>query len=117
MAETFTVNVAQDNGIWIFETHGYINNLAGEAISEKYREAFDQGGRQFLFDLEDSKIINSVGVSILIEILEEIVERNGTMAFCHCVPIVKKTFNIMGITQYASIYETRSEALAAMREN
>ena len=114
MAELFKVNVRQDNTVWIFTTHGYINNLAGEAIAEKFEEALKSGGKKFLLDLADTKLINSIGVSILIEILEKTLEVEGEMAFCNCAPIVEKTFKIMGMIQYAKIYKTLEDAVSEM---
>lgn len=106
MAESFSVDTRTEGDICVMTTHGYINNLGGEKISEVYKSAAESGIKKFLVNLEDSKIINSIGVSMLIEVLENIMEADGKLAFCNCVPIVQKTFKIMGITQYATIYET-----------
>lgn len=111
MTEKFTVDIQQNDTIWVFTTHGYINNLAGEIIAEKFEEALKSRGKKFLFDMADTKLINSIGVSILIEILEKTLESEGTMAFCNCAPIIEKTFKIMGIIQYANIYGTMEDAL------
>ena len=116
MRESFHIETKEHKELWIFYTHGYINNEGGETISNKFAKAFKDGGRKFLFDLADSKIINSIGVSHLIEILEKVLESNGELAFCNCVPIIEKTFEIMGITQYARIYNTAEEAADAMFE-
>ena len=112
---TFSINVRQNNDIWIFDTHGYINNEGGSAIAAKYKDAFGQGAKKYLFDLADSKIVNSIGVSILIEILEQTLEANGKFGFCNCAPIVAKTLRIMGLTQYAGVYDTVESALAEMK--
>ncbi len=117
MMEPFKIEARQQDSIWIFSTHGYINNLGGEAIAKKFDEAHDKGGRQFLLDLAGSKIINSIGVSFLIEILEKTIESSGELAFCSCAPIVEKTFKIMGLTQYAKIYKTADEAISGMLKN
>jgi len=116
MLDSFTVDIRREGPVWVFSTHGYINNVGGETIAKRFEEAHADGGSKYLFDLGDSKIINSIGVSFLIEILERILETNGTMAFCNCAPIIEKTFKIMGIMQYATIYPTVKEALAGMRE-
>ncbi len=116
MLDSFTVDTRREGPVWVFSTHGYINNVGGETIARRFEEAHAEGGTQYLFDLADSKIINSIGVSFLIEILERILETNDTMAFCNCAPIVEKTFKIMGITQYAKIYPSAEEAFADMRE-
>jgi anti-anti-sigma factor len=111
MLESFSLDVHRQGPVWIFSTHGYINNTGGETIARKFDEVFAGSGAKFLFDLEDSKIINSIGISFLIEILERILDTDGEMAFCNCAPIVEKTFKIMGITQYAKLYGTIEEAL------
>ena len=114
MTESFKVETRQLDSLWIFNTHGYINNTGGEAIAKRFEEVFANGGRKFLFDLAHSKIINSIGVSHLIEILERVLESKGELAFCNCAPIIEKTFNIMGITQYTKIYKTNEDAVKEM---
>jgi anti-anti-sigma factor len=116
MFDSFSVETSLKDSLWIFSTHGYINNQGGEAIARKFDEVFQQGGRKILFNLAGSKIINSIGVSFLIEILEKLLESEGSMAFCNCAPIIEKTFRIMGITQYAKIFKTEEEALGGMNE-
>ena len=114
MNATFSIDVREEKNVNIFTTHGYINNIAGEMIASKYEEESKKGAKKFLFNLADTKLVNSIGVSILIEILEKTLNENGVMAFCNCVPIIAKTLNIMGLVQYAKIYETVEEGLKDM---
>ena len=116
MKESFSLDTRRQGPVWIFSTHGYINNTGGETIAKKFEDVFAGGGVKFLFDLADSKIINSIGVSFLIEILERILDTDGEMAFCNCAPIIEKTFKIMGISQYAKLYGTIEEALNNMHD-
>ena len=117
MLESFSLDTRRQGSVCVFCTHGYINNSGGETIAKKFEEVYTGGGNAFLFDLADSRIINSIGISFLIEILERILDADGTMAFCNCAPIVEKTFKIMGITNYARIYKTTDEALAEMHKD
>ena len=57
---------------------------------------------------------SSIGVSILIEVIEELQGTSGTIAFCNLAPIVEKTFNIMGISKYAKIYANEEEAMTGL---
>ncbi len=41
-------------------------------------------------------------------------EIDGKLAFCNLTPTIEKTFNIMGLTQYADIYPDEESAIAAM---
>ena len=66
----------------------------------------------FKVNLEKTSVVNSIGVSILIEIIEKLQESNGKLAYCNLAPIVEKTFNIMGLTKYSTIYSTEEEGLS-----
>ena len=50
---------------------------------------------------QGTKIVNSIGISILIEIIEKMLEIDGKLAFCSLTPTIEKTFQIMGLAQYA----------------
>jgi anti-anti-sigma factor len=65
-------------------------------------------------NLERTRIVNSIGISILIEVLEKVMDRNGRLAFCSLTPTIDKTFRIMGLAQYAAIYPTEAEAVRAL---
>jgi anti-anti-sigma regulatory factor len=58
-----------------------------------------------------TKIVNSIGVSILIEIIEKLQEVNGKIGYYNLAPIVAKTFNIMGLTKYSTVHETEEAAV------
>ncbi|MAR84926.1 MAG: anti-anti-sigma factor [Cytophagia bacterium] len=99
-------SVEDKNGVIVISTSGYFNNIAGDAVLEVFTEKMDSGSTKFLIDMADSKVVNSIGVSILIEIIEKLQSVNGVMAFTNLAGIVEKTFNIMGITKYCEIYDS-----------
>ena len=67
-----------------------------------------------LINLENTKMVNSIGVSILIEIIEDLQGVNGKIGYYNVAPIVEKTFNIMGITNYSKIYTSEEDAIKAL---
>tara|TARA_Y100001935_G_C17148428_1_gene429185 strand:+ start:167 stop:511 length:345 start_codon:yes stop_codon:yes gene_type:complete len=99
-------NVEDKKGVIVISTSGYFNNVAGDAVLDVFNEKMDSGSTKFLIDMADSKVVNSIGVSILIEIIEKLQNVNGIMAFTNLAGIVEKTFNIMGITKYCEIYDS-----------
>ena len=50
----------------------------------------EQGNRYFVINLVGSKVVNSIGISILIEIIEKILEVKGKLAFCGLTPTISK---------------------------
>jgi anti-anti-sigma factor len=109
----FTIAVRKDpqGRFAVVSTDGYVNNLAGEKIGEAASLLMAEGYTRLVINLEKSSVINSIGISILIEIIEKMQESHGALAFCHLTRTIQKTFTIMGLTQYAALYETEDEAV------
>lgn len=97
-------------GVGVIAAAGYINNEGGQAIADAAMNLMDQGCGTLLIDLDGTRIINSIGVSILLEIMEKLIEENGRLAFCNLTPTISKTFEIMGLVQYATIFPDRQAA-------
>ena len=114
MAE-FTFKKKIEGDIVIIETDGYLNNVGGEKISEECYKEIENGNKLFLLNLEKSKVVNSIGVSILIEIIEKLEDIDGKLGYYNLAPIVEKTFNIMGLSKYSTIYKTEEEAISDMK--
>lgn len=95
----------------ILHTKGYINNVGGEEIANRAYELMDDGVRTLLLNLRETKIVNSIGISILIEIIEKMMEKGGKISFCSLTPVIHKTFQIMGLANYATIYDSEEAAL------
>ena len=110
MTEELKVAVDRRPNGAILYTKGYINNVGGEEIANRAYELMDQGMKTLLLNLRETKIVNSIGISILIEIIEKMIDKGGTIAFCCLTPVILKTFHIMGLANYAKIYENEEMA-------
>ena len=114
MTESLKLTIDRRDGLAVIYTEGYINNQGGEEIARAAYTLLDEGYRALLLNLTGTKIINSIGISILIEIIEKMLEVEGRLAFCALTPTIEKTFHIMGLAQYASIFRDESTALAGI---
>ena len=110
----FSLISREENSVVIIETTGYLNNVGGEKIAELCYKEIDNGKSKFLLNLEGSKVVNSIGVSILIEIIEKLQDVDGKLGYYHRAPTVEKTFNIMGLTKYSTVYSSEPEGLEDM---
>jgi anti-anti-sigma factor len=98
----------------ILYTKGYINNVGGEEIANRAYELMDADVRSLLLNLRETKIVNSIGISILIEIIEKMIDKGGKIGFCSLTPVIHKTFQIMGLANYAAIYADEDAAIKDM---
>ena len=115
MTENLKLTVdGRDRDLAVIYTEGYINNQGGEEIARVAYELIDQGHKKLLLNLAGTKIVNSIGISILIEIIEKMLEIEGKLAFCSLTPTINKTFHIMGLAQYAEIFGDEKSAIDAL---
>jgi len=114
VSDACKVTAERRGDVAVLWTDGYINNQGGEEIAREAYAQLEAGVRALVMNLEKTRIVNSIGISILIEVLERVMDRKGVLAFCGLTPTIDKTFRIMGLAQYATIYPTQEEALQAV---
>jgi anti-anti-sigma factor len=116
MTESLNVTVDRRDGLAVIYTEGYINNQGGEEIAKVSYVLLDEGYKVLLLNLAGTKIVNSIGISILIEIIEKMIEIEGKLGFCCLTPTIEKTFHIMGLAQYAPIFGDEASAVVQIRQ-
>lgn len=95
----------------IMKTEGYINNVGGEKILQEFNKYIESGINKVVLDLEKTKVVNSIGISYLIDIVEKLSQNNGKLYFTNLDPTIEKTFNIMGLFQFAQKADSIDAAL------
>lgn len=93
----------------VIKTEGYINNSGGEKIAQEFSKHHNLN--KLILNLENSKVVNSMGISHLIEVIEKITQANGKLIFTNLDPTIEKTFTIMGLFQFAEKADTVEIAL------
>jgi len=114
MTESLNVTVDRRDGLAVVYTEGYINNQGGEDIARVAYALIEEGYKKLLLNLAGTKIVNSIGISILIEIIEKMIEIDGSLGFCCLTPTIEKTFHIMGLAQYARIFPDEPSAVEGL---
>jgi anti-anti-sigma factor len=101
MSADFNITSELRDKTLILKTDGYINNTGGEAVVQEFTKYSVSDFSKVVLDLDKSKVINSIGISYLIEIIETINGNNCKLYFTNLDPTIEKTFNIMGLFQFA----------------
>ncbi|MEE9431898.1 MAG: STAS domain-containing protein [Melioribacteraceae bacterium] len=101
MEAEFNLTSIQKEDKLIITTEGYINNSAGELLLNEMEKHSDKNLKKVLIDLAKTKVVNSIGISFLIEMIEKLGENGGKLYFTNLDHAIDKTFNIMGLFQYA----------------
>lgn len=112
MSEEFNIVSEMRGSSLLLKTSGYINNTGGERIVNEFSRYPIDGLNRVVIDLENSKVINSIGISYLIEMIETINSNNCKLFFTNLEPTIEKTFRIMGLFQFAEKAESTETVMA-----
>ena len=99
-------------GTSVVYVNGYLNSLLGEEVERSVHDILDAGRQRIVLNFEGTRLINSIGISIIIGIVERMMERNGTLAFCSLSRINRELFQMTGVSRYVRAFDSEEEALA-----
>lgn len=111
MDQEFTLTSELRDNRLVIATNGYVNNVGGEAIAAEFDKHFENGVKEVVINLAGSKVVNSIGMSFLLEILEKLQDSEGKLIFTNLDPAVDKMLTIMGIFNLAGKAADVDEAL------
>jgi anti-anti-sigma factor len=114
MDQPFALTSDLRNNCLVIATSGYVNNVGGEAIAKEFARHFEKGTKKVVINLAKSKVVNSIGMSFLIEIIEQLEESGGKLVFTDLDPAVEKMLAIMGLFKFAGKELTVEDALKSL---
>lgn len=89
----------------------YLNQLRGEVIENQCEEFLDKGVRRLVINFAETELINSIGISILLSVIETVNSANGTLFLSNLNETNRELFEMLGLTSHVNIEETEQTAL------
>jgi anti-anti-sigma factor len=87
----------------VVQAGNYLNKLTGEKIERECRDLLREGCSDLVLDFSETELVNSIGVSILLGIIDT-AEKTGTRVFFSEVnPETVELFDLLGVTKHVSI--------------
>ena len=114
MEQQFTLTSEVRDNCLIIATSGYVNNVGGEEIAKEFSQHFEKGTKYVVINLEQSKVVNSIGMSFLIDIVDQLNDAEGKLVFTNLDPAVEKMLAIMGLFSFAGKEKTVDDALKSL---
>lgn len=108
-------SLASGNAVVIYADN-YINDIEGEKLEDRCGEFLRNGINKVVIDFSCTDIINSIGVSILIGIIEKFKEKKGIVLFSGLKKVNYDIFAMVGLTKHVPVFNTEEEALELLRE-
>ncbi|HAO93226.1 MAG: hypothetical protein A2X93_08720 [Deltaproteobacteria bacterium GWC2_56_8] len=88
----------------------YINDIEGEKLEEMCDAFLAKGFKKIVIDFSGTDLVNSIGVSILIGIIEKI-KGKGAVVFSGLKDVNFQIFHIVGLTRHIRVFNNEEDAL------
>jgi anti-anti-sigma factor len=90
----------------------YLNKLTGEKIERECRRQLDSGCRAIVIDFADTELVNSIGISILLGIIDVAEKNHAQVVFADVNNQTIELFDMLGLTRHVALAKDEEEALS-----
>ena len=92
----------------------YLNKASGERVEYECRQYLSYGYKSLVISFRETKVVNSIGISILIGVIEMARETGTDIIFAEPNEQTHSLFEMLGLTRHVSIAKTELDALGAI---
>lgn len=113
---SFVFTTQCDGGLSLIRSRGYLSRAGGEQLEREVLRLLGEGQRRFVINLRDTDLINSVGISILIGVIEQVRAHGGELSFSELNHVNEEIFRIMGLHRHARLLRQDADAAVGLGE-
>ena len=81
----------------------YINKISGEKIERECKRRIDAGCKTLIVDFSQTEIVNSIGVSILLGVIDAASDAGAKVIFSDINEHTTELFETLGLTRHVTI--------------
>ena len=89
----------------------YLNQLRGEDVEKQCEELLANGIRRIVINFEDTELINSIGISILLGVIESVNHVQGMLVLSNLNASNRELFEMLGLMSHVEMMDTEEIAL------
>jgi len=94
---------------------GYLNNLSGESLVVECGNYIGKGIAKIVVNFGETDLINSIGISLLLQIIEDLKNIQGTICFTNMSKLLRDTFEMLGLIKHMIVFPLESDALKYLK--
>lgn len=110
------VRSERSGDIAIIYASDYLNKLSGERVERECRVQLDAGCRALVVDFKNTGLVNSIGVSIMLGVIDAAERAGAPLVFSNVNAQAAQLFEILGLTRHALLARDEADALAMLSE-
>ena len=94
----------------------YLNQLRGEDIENCCQELLGKGINRLVINFQETELINSIGISILLGVIEAVNDARGRLVLSNLSATNRELFEMLGLLGHVRIEESEEAALTTLCE-
>jgi anti-anti-sigma factor len=120
MADSSTLSAVRSRAVGddlaVVYAGDYLNKLSGERIERECRRQLEQGCRALVINFKETELVNSIGVSILLGVIDAAESMGAQLIFSDLNNQTIQLFEMLGLTRHVALARDEQEALATLNE-
>jgi anti-anti-sigma factor len=113
-AVNFKVTSRLSGSAAVIYPQGYLNSLAGEGLVHESSGYLKKGIRAIVINFRETDFINSIGISLILHVMDELRGCGGTLCFTGMKKSHRETFEMLGLTKHIRVFGSEDEALLSL---
>jgi anti-anti-sigma factor len=89
----------------------YLNKFNGERIERECRQQLAAGRRALVINFRDTELVNSIGVSILMGVIDAAEQNDARLVFANASGQTLNLFEMLGLSRQVKLTNDEEEAL------
>ena len=81
----------------------YLNKLSGEQIERECKKRFEAGAKTLVLNFAETEIVNSIGVSILLGVIDAANDASAKVVFSDVNDDTIELFEMLGLTNHVTV--------------
>lgn len=103
MENTIDISVETVGEIATVYANDYLNKLSGERIERECRRQLDGGAKKLIVNFAETEIVNSIGVSILLGVIDAAQNAGAEVVFSEVKNETTDLFEMLGLTNHVKM--------------
>ena len=109
------VRTRREGNVGIVYAGDYLNKLSGERIEREAQNLLDAGCLALIVNFRDTQLVNSIGVSILLGIIDRARRSNAELVVTEINEHTAELFDMLGLSRHVRLEKDETHALKSFQ--
>lgn len=109
------VRSRREGNVAVIYAGDYLNKLSGERIERECQNQLDAGCQSLILSFKETQLVNSIGVSILLGVLDAAEKVGATLIFSDLNEANNKLFDMLGLSLHVKVMNDEQAAISALQ--